>query len=50
MSGSAAHIKAFVAALKTQLAGRTDDVSTAIKAAIDNNRSIASNTYPRPIG
>ena len=50
MSGSAAHIKAFVAALKTQLAGRTDDVSTAIKAAIDNNSSIASNTYPRSIG
>ena len=49
MSGSAAHIKAFVAALNTLLAGRTDDVSTAIKnniAATD----ISSNTYPRSIG
>lgn len=50
MSGSAAHIKAFVAALKTQLAGRTDDVSTAIKAAIDDDDDIESNTYPRSIG
>lgn len=49
MSGSAAHIKAFVAALKAQLTG-DDGVSTAIKAAIDNNSSIASNTYPRSIG
>ena len=49
MSGSAAHIKAFVAALKAQLTGK-DGVSTAIKAAIDNNSSIASNTYPRSIG
>ena len=49
MSGSAAHIKAFVAALRAQLAGRKDDVSTAIKnniAATD----ISSNTYPRSIG
>ena len=50
MSGSAAHIKAFVAALRAQLAGRKDDVSTAIKNNIDNNTSIASNTYPRSIG
>ncbi len=49
MSGSAAHIKAFVAALKAQLTG-SDAVSEAIKAAIDNNSSIASNTYPRSIG
>ena len=49
MSGSAAHIKAFVAALKAQLTG-DDGVSKAIKAAIDNNSSIASNTYPRSIG
>ena len=49
MSGSAAHIKAFVAALREQLTG-DDGVSTAIKAAIDNNSSIASNTYPRSIG
>ena len=50
MSGSAAHIKAFVEALKAQLAGRTDDVSTAIKAAIDDDDDIESNTYPRSIG
>ena len=50
MSGSAAHIKAFVAALRAQLASRTDAVSTAIKNNIDNNTSIASNTYPRSIG
>jgi hypothetical protein len=49
MSGSAAHIKAFVAALKAQLTG-TDAVSTAIKTAIDNNSSISGNTYPRSIG
>lgn len=49
ISGSAAHIKAFVAALKAQLTG-TDAVSTAIKAAIDDNSSIASNTYPRSVG
>ena len=49
MSGSAAHIKAFVAALRAQLASRYDAVSTAIKnniAATD----ISSNTYPRSIG
>ena len=49
MSGAAANIKAFVAALNTLLTGRTDDVSTAIKnniAATD----IGSNTYPRSIG
>ena len=49
MSGAAANIKAFVAALNTLLTGRTDDVSTAIKnniAATD----IGSNDYPRSIG
>ena len=49
MSGAAANIKAFVAALNTLLAGRIDPVSTAIKnniAATD----ISSNTYPRSIG
>ena len=49
MSGSAAHIKAFVAALKAQLESRDDAVSTAIKnniAATD----LSSNTYPRSIG
>ena len=50
MSGAAAHIKAFVAALRAQLESRDDDVSTAIKNNIDNNTSIASNTYPRSIG
>lgn len=49
MSGAAAHIKAFVAALKAQLESRSDAVSTAIKnniAATD----LSSNTYPRSIG
>lgn len=50
MSGAAAHIKAFVAALRAQLESRSDAVSTAIKNNIDNNTSIASNTYPRSIG
>ena len=50
MSGAAAHIKAFVAALRAQLESRSDAVSTAIKNNIDNNASIASNTYPRSIG
>lgn len=50
MSGSAAHIKAFVAALKVQLANRSDAVSTAIKANIDDDDAIEGNTYPRSIG
>ena len=50
MSGSAAHINAFVAALRAQLENRSDAVSTAIKTNIDNNTSIAGNTYPRSIG
>ncbi len=50
MSGSAAHINAFVAALRAQLENRSDAVSTAIKANIDNITSIAGNTYPRSIG
>lgn len=50
MSGSAAHIKAFVAVLRAQLAGRNDAVSEAIKTAINDNSSIADNTYPRSIG
>ena len=50
MSGAAAHINAFVAALRAQLESRYDAVSTAIKNNIDNNTSIASNTYPRSIG
>ena len=50
MSGSAAHINAFVAALRAQLENRSDAVSTAIKTNIGNNTSIAGNTYPRSIG
>lgn len=58
MSGAAANIKKFVAALKAVLQGRKsevsdDDIKTtidAIIANIDANSSIASNTYPRSIG
>lgn len=50
MSGAAANIKEFVKTLKSQLEGRTDDVSKAIVAKIDANSSIFSNTYPRSIG
>ena len=49
MSGAAANIKAFVAALKSLLTG-SDALSTAIKTNIDANSTIASNTYPRSIG
>jgi hypothetical protein len=48
MSGAAANIKAFVAALKGLLTG-SDDLSTAIKNNIDAT-DISSNTYPRSIG
>ena len=47
MSGAAANIKAFVAALKALLG--SDDLSTAIKANIDGT-DITGNTYPRSIG
>ena len=47
MSGAAANIKAFVAALKEILKDNTDAVSTDIVANINNNSSIANNTYPR---
>ena len=50
MSGAAANIKAFVAALKDILKDNTDAVSTAIVTNIDNNSTIASITYPRSIG
>ena len=50
MSGAAANIKAFVAALKALLTGRSDALSTDIKANIDANSTIASNTYPRSLG
>ena len=49
MSGAAANIKAFVAALKELLEGRTDAVSTAIKNNIDGT-DISGNTYPSSIG
>lgn len=49
MSGAAANIKAFVAALKALLKG-SDDLSKAIKANIEANSSIASNTYPQSLG
>ena len=48
ISGAAANIKAFVAALKSLLTGG-DDLSTAIKANIDAT-DISSNTYPRSLG
>ena len=49
MSGAAANIKAFVAALKALLTGRDDDLSTAIVAKI-NATDISGNTYPRSLG
>ena len=48
MSGAAANIKAFVAALKALLTG-SDELSTDIKNKIDAT-DISSNTYPRSIG
>ena len=48
MSGAAANIKAFVAALRALLTG-SDALSTAIKANIDANSTIASNIYPRSL-
>ena len=48
MSGAAANIKAFVAALKTLLTG-SDDLSKAIKNNIDAT-DISGNTYPRSLG
>ena len=50
MSGAAANIKAFVAALRALLASRSDDLSTAIIANIDDDDDIEENTYPRSIG
>ena len=49
MSGAAANIKSFVAALKTLLTGRSDALSEAIIAKIDGT-NITGNTYPRSIG
>ena len=50
ISGAAANIKAFVAALRTLLTGRVDALSTAIIANIDNDDTIEGNTYPRSLG
>ena len=50
MSGAAANIKAFVAALRALLSGRGDALSTAIIANIDNDDAIEGSTYPRSIG
>ena len=50
ISGAAANIKAFVAALKSLLTGRGDAVSTKIVANIGDGTAIASNTYPRSLG
>ncbi len=47
MSGAAANIKAFVAALRAQLAEISGALSEAIIANIDDNSTIANNTYPR---
>lgn len=49
MSGAAANIRAFVAALKDLLAGRSDTLSAAIVKKI-NATDITGNTYPRSIG
>ncbi|MBQ2210525.1 MAG: hypothetical protein II404_11265 [Prevotella sp.] len=59
MGGSAAHVKAYVEALKEQLTtiknagGTATDIvnlCTDIISNIDNNSNIESNTYPRSIG
>ena len=49
MSGAAANIRAFVAALRALLTGRTDALSLAIVAEIDET-DISGNTYPQSIG
>ena len=49
MSGAAANIKAFVAALKTLLTGRDDALSNAIITNIDNDDAIENNTYPQSL-
>ena len=50
MSGAAANIKAFVAALKALLTGRDDALSTAIIDNIDDDDAIEENTYPQSLG
>lgn len=49
MSGAAANIKAFVAALKALLVAKGGDLSNAIIAKIDGT-NISSNTYPQSLG
>ena len=49
MSGAAANIKAFVAALKALLEAKGGDLSSAIIANIDGT-NISTNTYPRSLG
>ena len=49
MSGAAANIKAFVAALKALLEAKGGDLSSAIIANIDGT-NISTNTYPRSVG
>lgn len=50
MSGAAANIKAFVAALKALLVAKGGDLSNAIIEKIDNKATIEGNTYPRSLG
>ena len=50
MSGAAANIKAFVAALKALLVAKGGDLSNAIITNINNDGAIENNTYPRSIG
>ena len=49
ISGAAANIRAFVAALRDLLTGRTDPLSTAIIDMIDDT-DISGNNYPRSLG
>ena len=50
MSGAAANIKAFVAALRALLEPKGDALSSAIIAKIDDDDDIEGNTYPQSIG
>lgn len=50
MAGSAAHVKAFVAALKTQLQAISGELSEDIIDNIVADDAIKNNTYPRSIG
>lgn len=50
MSGAAANIKAFVAALRALLVAKGGDLSNAIITNINNDGAIENNTYPRSIG